>query len=470
MLSKYWIFWFLRQLKQLFNAALEQALIAVYETQPEANDDSGVPVTVGMVTASVYSYVRLYAYAAWLGQVLFNRLQAAKHGVQQTYTPPMAGVSPKWVEQVLREELRIVNGRINAPIGEVASRVNARLGTVISSTARRATLHMVADDNATRADSMLYTLENGHPVGRVLETFYNTETDSLLKPVFDEDTKLQRLLRETLAEFNREYDKTAKPALEITPDMIADFNLLKSGLSELEIEAIGNAWKTAAIAEVELCDDFDVYPSGWYYQWVKNPKTGKVDYIAPPKNKVFEWLKGELGGGGPSQYFTPEDYKRRAIEIIESHSDLWHAEHNLRFARIPTGDYTCGFCLVLASRGAVYKSVDSAILNGFDHENCDCLVVPVYDTDDYPFMEVTREAERIYREHKDLFKPRKSKNTYAYTPRRGKDKGRVVYRHKTYIQVSPVDLARVTRSMPRVDGEAYQRWVDERLEAMRRVA
>ena len=52
-----------------------------------------------------------------------------------------------------------------------------------------------------------------------------------------------------------------------------------------------------------------------------------------------------------------------------------------RYARVPTGDKTCAFCLMLASRGFIYRSEDSA--GEFDqyHDDCDCEVVASFDTD-----------------------------------------------------------------------------------------
>lgn len=61
----------------------------------------------------------------------------------------------------------------------------------------------------------------------------------------------------------------------------------------------------------------------------------------------------------------------------------------VKFARVPSGIDTCGFCAMLASRGAVYSSEDTA---GKDiHENCHCTCVPSwggstiegYDPDEY---------------------------------------------------------------------------------------
>ena len=52
-----------------------------------------------------------------------------------------------------------------------------------------------------------------------------------------------------------------------------------------------------------------------------------------------------------------------------------------RFARVPTGFETCAFCLMLASRGAVYHSRKAAGEFRHFHRNCDCKVVQSFDDD-----------------------------------------------------------------------------------------
>ena len=49
-----------------------------------------------------------------------------------------------------------------------------------------------------------------------------------------------------------------------------------------------------------------------------------------------------------------------------------------RYARVPTGSETCDFCLMLASRGFVYRSESTAAM-GHVHANCDCRVVAGWD-------------------------------------------------------------------------------------------
>ena len=52
-----------------------------------------------------------------------------------------------------------------------------------------------------------------------------------------------------------------------------------------------------------------------------------------------------------------------------------------RFARVPTGFETCTFCLMLASRGAVYHTRKSAGELKHFHWRCDCKVVPSFEDD-----------------------------------------------------------------------------------------
>lgn len=51
------------------------------------------------------------------------------------------------------------------------------------------------------------------------------------------------------------------------------------------------------------------------------------------------------------------------------------------FARVPTGTETCTFCLMLASRGAVYHTRKTAGEWRHFHRGCDCKVVPSFEAD-----------------------------------------------------------------------------------------
>lgn len=59
--------------------------------------------------------------------------------------------------------------------------------------------------------------------------------------------------------------------------------------------------------------------------------------------------------------------------------------HGYAYARVPRGGKSCAFCLMLASRGAVYESRKSAGGLGKEfHGQCRCQVIAYRDGDDWP--------------------------------------------------------------------------------------
>ena len=72
------------------------------------------------------------------------------------------------------------------------------------------------------------------------------------------------------------------------------------------------------------------------------------------------------------------------------------------FARVPTGFETCTFCLMLASRGAVYHSRKSAGEFRHFHRNCDCKVVPSFETDPMATLVEGRDPWVAYRTYRRI--------------------------------------------------------------------
>ena len=75
------------------------------------------------------------------------------------------------------------------------------------------------------------------------------------------------------------------------------------------------------------------------------------------------------------------------------------------FARVPTGTETCTFCLMLASRGAVYHTRKTAGEWRHFHRGCDCKVVPSFEGD--PDAELvqgvkSRELYARYKQFKEI--------------------------------------------------------------------
>lgn len=68
------------------------------------------------------------------------------------------------------------------------------------------------------------------------------------------------------------------------------------------------------------------------------------------------------------------EVKRAAGDCIFENGK--HDKRKPRYARVATGSETCGFCLMLASRGFVYTTANAAGDLNHYHANCDCRVVP----------------------------------------------------------------------------------------------
>ncbi len=51
----------------------------------------------------------------------------------------------------------------------------------------------------------------------------------------------------------------------------------------------------------------------------------------------------------------------------------------VKYARVPTGAETCGFCIMLASRGFVYSTAQAAGELDHYHRSCDCKIVAGFD-------------------------------------------------------------------------------------------
>lgn len=78
----------------------------------------------------------------------------------------------------------------------------------------------------------------------------------------------------------------------------------------------------------------------------------------------------------------------QAGRTITDQVDKDAERYGARYARVPMGAETCAWCIMLASQGFVYKSEKSATFkknkktgiraSEHFHDNCDCIVVPVF--------------------------------------------------------------------------------------------
>lgn len=125
------------------------------------------------------------------------------------------------------------------------------------------------------------------------------------------------------------------------------------------------------------------------------------------------WLDGELEWDDDSEFTvseaSPEESRRRAEAARARRGGI------RGWARVATGRETCGWCLMLVSRGPVYRSAQSAggvkdargKMKGksFDpdvqmrqwHDGCDCKIVPVFDLKNWEGRDRYLAAEEMWK-------------------------------------------------------------------------
>lgn len=96
------------------------------------------------------------------------------------------------------------------------------------------------------------------------------------------------------------------------------------------------------------------------------------------------YLAGLLAGGDAEGFIRAvaskaHDAPLRAANSTMTANAVRDSGRGVRYARVPTGRETCGFCLMLASRGFAYRSRQLAgdIGRSFNtyHDRCDCRVI-----------------------------------------------------------------------------------------------
>ncbi len=99
-------------------------------------------------------------------------------------------------------------------------------------------------------------------------------------------------------------------------------------------------------------------------------------------SKLIRWKAGVLFGDEPEQMLSwlngviDKGVKQGGRDSIRHNAE--RDPRKPRYARVPNGK-TCAFCVMLASRGFVYASEDTAGALGQYHGECNCEIVPSWD-------------------------------------------------------------------------------------------
>lgn len=131
--------------------------------------------------------------------------------------------------------------------------------------------------------------------------------------------------------------------------------------------------------------------SSEFYNGLRKMATGKSGTLSLQSGRVPEATEravraflSKLADGDEEGL---EDLLLERVEIEAKRAAAYNTIDNVRndpdkprFARVPQGEKTCDFCLMLASRGPVYLTEESAGAFTKFHANCDCKVVPFWGT------------------------------------------------------------------------------------------
>ena len=195
----------------------------------------------------------------------------------------------------------------------------------------------------------------------------------------------------------------------------ADFNAYNEAVSALTDSAAKEAerqigtWITinpdASVADIRefaketlegLCQVYGEAAASLAAEWydiqastehVKLPEAiTEVTYSSAQIYKVVHYQVGKLVKGDTQGFISAcGEYLENNVKESLNNTIIANAKRDkskgVRFARVTTGAETCSFCYMLASRGAVYHSRQTAGEFNHYHRRCDCKVVPGFEDD-----------------------------------------------------------------------------------------
>ena len=185
---------------------------------------------------------------------------------------------------------------------------------------------------------------------------------------------LSKLATNELAAFfatlNMSRPEAARDALlEFVPVLVAEYGQIAAALA------------------MEWYDDLlgEAGEAGWFAAAM--PPTPAV--VAEQVEDTVRFFAGKLWTPDPESALSGMSMASdKYVKQFGRDTVAWNADREgVAWARVPTGATTCSWCLILASRDAVYFSEASATIreDGEEyHGDCDCQAVPLRAGDDYP--------------------------------------------------------------------------------------
>lgn len=110
---------------------------------------------------------------------------------------------------------------------------------------------------------------------------------------------------------------------------------------------------------------------------------------APAEQAVgsVRWALGALFDGRPDQSLANLSGAAQRMVLQAGRDTIARSAFTdpvrTGFARVPQGT-TCSFCIMVASRGAIYSTAEAAGESNTYHDNCNCVPLPVRGEADFP--------------------------------------------------------------------------------------
>ena len=192
-----------------------------------------------------------------------------------------------------------------------------------------------------------------------------------------------------LAEYTAALNAQQQAAFNFMQTAIRSFYQLNGGMIDAEtmrefamqtlttcVQTFGDRAATIACSAYDVTMDelgISVQPSAVYNPVSQRVSGQQVDYLM--RNLTPDTFDSFAQRLAEKAYASVG----RAANRTTIHNAERDYSKGVRYARVPTGKETCGFCVMLASRGFDYKSRQSAGDMGFGfnrfHDRCDCRVV-----------------------------------------------------------------------------------------------
>ena len=143
-----------------------------------------------------------------------------------------------------------------------------------------------------------------------------------------------------------------------------------------DMEAEGHGYKLpAAVTQVDPCGD-------------------AVD--ATVRYQIRKLMDGDAEGFARACGALARDSAVRQLNSTIMANTARDRGRGVRFARVTTGRENCPFCIMLAGRGAVYHSRETAGALSHYHRNCDCKIVPSFGDDPMGVLVEGHDPKRMH--------------------------------------------------------------------------